>query len=706
MLVHRLYVTDTPVRLSRETCVGLVSGSRAILLLDDIPADPAFARSLAAELPGCDLVFAGQRPVLGDRGSTHPLAGLSADAARDLLARKLGRPVFDHELPGVRRLVAAVAGSPLQLGQAAALEREDPRLTFDHLAEIAERDAGALDRRSLGRMSDGERRALAVLTVAAGAQLPSAVIGGMGDIAYAAQFLTTLHGRGLVEGSDDRFGLPVCRAEGYRQTLLRYIQLASAVRGLCDWLGSLDPAGPEAGAGVESAVSLLGVLAEQREWGLVVRLVRVAEPVLFAWGRWEAWRDVLDQGIEAAGWVRDTASEAYFTHQKGTLEYGEGRPEEAYRLLNRALELRRTAGDAAGAELTRHNLGIITPPPGAGGHGNGPVRRGVRRILTYAAAAVAVVALVAGAQQALGGLLSGDEPDDVPTSTPPVGSDSSGGEGTPATTSGTTSSAGGTESTGTGPSTGASTGTNTGSSTGTSTGTNTGSSTGTSNGTVGPNLTPAAGISPTATTIADTRVGSQGRSGPITVTNTGGGSLVIGTPGITGTDAADFTVSRTCDNVSLAAGNQCTLTVTFAPQAVGAKSATLEIPHSASGKPARLTLRATAVGLPDLTVLTEPDVRLSGETAQLFIKVDNIGDGDAVGSTLDVTMGDGPPTPLSVDPIPALDYNEVPYDIPEGCYDTRREQLLCSYTVALDPLNTLIESNDGNNEFASGTGDG
>jgi hypothetical protein len=47
MLVDRLYATDAPVpvKLSRSQCARLVSGSRALLLLDDVPADSSLVHS-------------------------------------------------------------------------------------------------------------------------------------------------------------------------------------------------------------------------------------------------------------------------------------------------------------------------------------------------------------------------------------------------------------------------------------------------------------------------------------------------------------------------------------------------------------------------------------------------------------------------------------------------------------------------------------
>ncbi len=67
-------------------------------------------------------------------------------------------------------------------------------------------------------------------------------------------------------------------------------------------------------------------------------------------------------------------------------------------------------------------------------------------------------------------------------------------------------------------------------------------------------------------------------SAPQTVTLTNGGStvLTITSITITGVDAADYSQTNTCDG-SVAALGQCTITVTFTPNAVGARTAQITI---------------------------------------------------------------------------------------------------------------------------------
>ena len=76
-------------------------------------------------------------------------------------------------------------------------------------------------------------------------------------------------------------------------------------------------------------------------------------------------------------------------------------------------------------------------------------------------------------------------------------------------------------------------------------------------------------------------------SGPMTetLTNSGQAALSISSITKTGTNASDFTItSNTCGS-SLAAGNSCTITVTFTPSALGPRNAQITIVDDACGSP-------------------------------------------------------------------------------------------------------------------------
>jgi hypothetical protein len=197
------------------------------------------------------------------------------------------------------------------------------------------------------------------LALAAGALLPSDLVGSITDLANVWGVLESLHRRGLVEEEDDRFGLPICHAEDYRALLLRYLGLAQAAGELATWVQRQAWSSQEAQSAASAALRIIGYAAERGEWHAVVRLVQAIEPVLALAGRWEAWREVLERGVEAAQTVDDLAAEAHLSHQLGTLEFAVDHLDRARELWQRALELREELGDQAGAAVTRANLALL-----------------------------------------------------------------------------------------------------------------------------------------------------------------------------------------------------------------------------------------------------------------------------------------------------------------------------------------------------------
>jgi len=112
---------------------------------------------------------------------------------------------------------------------------------------------------------------------------------------------------------------------------------------------------------------------------------------------------------------------------------------------------------------------------------------------------------------------------------------------------------------------------------------------------------PAVGVSPTTKNFGTVNGGASA-SQVFTVTNTGldptGIPLTISAVSITGTNAADFTVtSQTCTAAPLAQGDpggSCTVTVQFKPGARTARAASLTLTHNAAG-PTRATSTTVAL---------------------------------------------------------------------------------------------------------------
>ncbi len=77
-----------------------------------------------------------------------------------------------------------------------------------------------------------------------------------------------------------------------------------------------------------------------------------------------------------------------------------------------------------------------------------------------------------------------------------------------------------------------------------------------------------------------------------TLTNISSGPLTVGPITVSGANSGDFSESDTC-NMPLANGGSCTITVTFDPSAIGARTAQLNIPDRAGERPDILPLSGT-----------------------------------------------------------------------------------------------------------------
>jgi hypothetical protein len=415
-LVGELYTADQPIKLTPDQCVEVLSQVHALVAIDDVALTRGEADYLQSVLPGCSVLLSSQYPVLGQDDS-HQLGGLPDDAALQMVIDDLGRPLSAGEMADARRLIHAVDGQPLRLRQATALVRENG-LSFAALVNANERGPKALDRLGVEALTQRYRHALAILALAAGALLPSSLVAVMGGITEIGECLRLLHRRGLAEQQHDRYGLPVCKAERYAEMLVNDFDHASALRELTSWLTAANPAAPDSIGAASAAVAIAGWAAEGSGWTEVIKVVRVAEPILTLAGHWEASRQALTHGLRAAVAGGDHLSEALFSHQQGTLALCLDELTSAHQLLTHALLLREQHGDHEGAAVTRHNLEILQPPA-APKHAKPRRPRSLRRLLAVAGSGtLAVLAITAGMVKMLPSSPTAEHPISTPSPTP------------------------------------------------------------------------------------------------------------------------------------------------------------------------------------------------------------------------------------------------------------------------------------------------
>ena len=107
-------------------------------------------------------------------------------------------------------------------------------------------------------------------------------------------------------------------------------------------------------------------------------------------------------------------------------------------------------------------------------------------------------------------------------------------------------------------------------------------------------MLPAASVSPQSISFAPQPQATLSPSQPVTVTNTGGAPLRVTGLTFTGSDAGDFLVSSDdCRGAAIDPGTTCIVNVSFAPQAQGSRTATLNVKSNDPLTPATLVLSGT-----------------------------------------------------------------------------------------------------------------
>ena len=105
---------------------------------------------------------------------------------------------------------------------------------------------------------------------------------------------------------------------------------------------------------------------------------------------------------------------------------------------------------------------------------------------------------------------------------------------------------------------------------------------------------PAVKLSASSLTFASQAAGTSSAAQTVTLSNSGTASLSLSSITVTGGQADDFALAKTCGS-SLAAGASCSLSVTFKPVSAGKKLASISIADNAGGSPQTVALTGTGI---------------------------------------------------------------------------------------------------------------
>lgn len=141
-------------------------------------------------------------------------------------------------------------------------------------------------------------------------------------------------------------------------------------------------------------------------------------------------------------------------------------------------------------------------------------------------------------------------------------------------------------------------------------------------------------LSATSLTFASTNLGVVTAKQTVTLTNTGNIALAVSSIALTGTNSGDFAETNTC-GTSVAAGASCSFSVTFTPQAIGVRSASIAITDNNANTPGSIqTIKLSGTGMQAPVVTVTPttlpfgSVNVQQPSTPLSVTLKNSGEAD------------------------------------------------------------------------------
>jgi hypothetical protein len=127
---------------------------------------------------------------------------------------------------------------------------------------------------------------------------------------------------------------------------------------------------------------------------------------------------------------------------------------------------------------------------------------------------------------------------------------------------------------------------------------------------------PAVNLSSAGLSFASQTVGTTSSPQAVTLTNTGNAPLTTSSLGVSGPNASDFVQTNNCGG-SVAAGANCTISVTFTPSARGVRTAALSVADNASGSPQMVSLSGTGTSSAAVVSLSSTSLAFGNQPVQM-----------------------------------------------------------------------------------------
>lgn len=367
------YEANPPFKPSYGQLQQSLQSKQALVILNELTLPKKDLDSLLDAMPNCGFVLVSQERVYWQDGAAIALEGLPFPESIALLQKEIGRALSEAEQAAAKSLWMALKGNPLQLRRSAAqveieasandaAEQKAALLSLAQSAQAAETvPQKAVAQRCLDKLSNPQRAVLGLMGAMAGVALTTEQAQAITQAPETATALSELADLHLVEAIGDHYQICDDLVGIAQQSISPEPWLTKATEYFTTQF-TTPGANLAEPSSTEAMLHLIDWTQKTQQWQRSIELAKQLDQPLSTSGQWAQWERVLNQCLRAAEQSGNGHAEAWSLHQLGTRSLALGEATAADDWLARSLWLREQLGDTAGAAITRHNLGFITPP--------------------------------------------------------------------------------------------------------------------------------------------------------------------------------------------------------------------------------------------------------------------------------------------------------------------------------------------------------
>lgn len=367
-LFDALFESNPLLKVNATTARTYLSNARPLVLFDEVPLTPALQNALPDLLPNAALILSADLPTGGDF-ERLPIKPLPRPESLTLLADKAALTLTAHNRDVLDALCALLDDAPLALTITGNVLREtadSPDAALSFLRETPDSSPEplrcALDRAfayAFSRLSPEEQKVLSVAAqTPALSSSPDWLSYALGGIPLEAA-LERLQALGLLYANSPRLRLPPGFFIPAQNVAAQQVERVSLLAKLTEYLLANQTKPNFIADELGNFAAALAASSGES----TLALARALDPYLTLNGLWDLWGRTLSSALDAAKTLNNPSAEAWTLHQMGTRLIGLGQKPQASLLLNQALKIRESIGDAAGAAYSRHNLAALKPVP-------------------------------------------------------------------------------------------------------------------------------------------------------------------------------------------------------------------------------------------------------------------------------------------------------------------------------------------------------